>query len=54
MKTIYTSMLFENKHLIIKTIEGKEPFVIATVYAPEVAAEICQLLNEKAQKEELS
>lgn len=45
-------MRHDNKHLIIKTVPGKEPFVIATTYAPDVAEQICRLLNAEAEKGE--
>lgn len=52
MNTTYSSMLHDNKHLIIKTVPGKQPFVIASCYSPDVAEEICKLLNEQAQQGE--
>lgn len=48
----YTSILHENKYLIIKTVEGNQPFVIASCYGADVAEQICKLLNEEAQKGE--
>ena len=52
MNITYSTMRHDNRQLIIKTITGKEPFVIASCYSPEVAAQICELLNEQAEKGE--
>lgn len=41
-------MLFDRKHLVIKTAEGKQPVVIAECYLPDNAALICQLLTDHA------
>jgi hypothetical protein len=48
MNIQFTTMLYNNRHLIIKTIEGNNPFVIAECYLPGVAAQICELLTEAA------
>jgi hypothetical protein len=45
----FTTLLYNNRHLIIKTIEGKSPLVIAECYLPEVAAQICELLTDAAE-----
>ncbi|HLM60906.1 MAG TPA: hypothetical protein VK308_08890 [Pyrinomonadaceae bacterium] len=50
----FTTMLYSNRHLIIKTIEGKSPFVIAECYLPDVAAQICELLTDAAKNESTS
>ena len=47
--TQFTTMLYDNRHLIIKTIEGKNPFVIAECYLPEIAAQICELLTDASE-----
>ena len=44
----FTTMLYNRKHLIIKTTETRHPVVIATCYLPENAALICQLLTDHA------
>ena len=49
--TTFTTMLFDRKHLIIKTTDGRQPVVIAETYLPENAALICQLLTEHADNE---
>jgi hypothetical protein len=49
--THFTTMLYNNRHLVIKTTEGKNPYVIAECYLPGVAARICELLvNEEKNK----
>ena len=45
----FTTMLYDNRHLIIKTVEGKKPFVIAECYLPEIAAQICELLTDASE-----
>ena len=54
MNITYSTMRHNQKQLIIKTVGDREPFVIAECYSPDVAEEICKLLNEKAQQGELS
>ena len=34
----FWAMLFDRKHLVIKTTEGKQPVVIAECYLPEMSA----------------
>jgi len=41
-------MLYNNRHLIIKTSEGGNPHVVAECYLEQVAAQICQLLTDAA------
>ena len=50
--TQFTTMLYDNRHLIIKTIEGKNPFVFAECYLPDAAAQICELLTDAAERAE--
>jgi hypothetical protein len=45
----FTTMLYNNRHLIIKTTNDR-PVVIAECYLPGVAAQICELLAEAAEK----
>ncbi len=49
MNTQFTSMLYNNRHLVIKTVEGKSPVVIAECFLPEMSAQICQLLTKAAE-----
>jgi hypothetical protein len=48
----FTTMLFNNRHLIIKTSEFGNPHVIAECYLEQVAAQICQLLTDAANTTE--
>ncbi len=48
-KTQFTTMLYNGKNLVIKTIEGKNPVVIAECFLPEMSAQICQLLTDAAE-----
>ncbi len=50
MNEQFTAMLYNNRHLIIKTVEGNSPFVIAECYLPETAELICRLLEENEEK----
>ncbi len=49
MSEQFTTMQYNNRQLIIKTIGGKNPFVIAECYLPDVAAQICELLTDAAE-----
>ena len=49
----FTTMLYNNRHLVIKTTNGK-PVVIAECYLPSVAAQICELLAEAAENKSTS
>jgi hypothetical protein len=49
MNEQFATMLYSNRHLIIKTVEGKNPFAIAECYLPDVAAQICKLLTTAAK-----
>ena len=44
----FTTMLYSNRFLIIKTSEGGNPHVIAECFLIETAAEICKLLTAAA------
>jgi hypothetical protein len=44
----FTTMLYNNRHLIIKTSENGNPHVVAECYLPEMSAQICQLLTDSA------
>jgi hypothetical protein len=46
--TKYTVMAHENRHLIVKTSEGGNPFVICECFLEQVAFQICQLLSDAA------
>ena len=46
MNAEYSTLLFERQHLIVKTIEGRTPFVIGSIYLPEMAQTICDLLTK--------
>ncbi len=48
-KTQFTTLQYNNRHLIIKAIEGKNPLVIAECYLPTAAAQICELLTDAAE-----
>ncbi len=48
-KTQFTKMLYNNRYLVIKTIEGKNPVVIAECFLTETSAQICQLLTNAAE-----
>ncbi len=48
-KTTFTTMQYNNRHLVIKTIEGRNPLVIAECYLPDAAAQICELLTDAAE-----
>jgi len=48
MNTQFTTMLYNNRHLIIKTSEGGNPHVICECYLLEIAAQICELLTDAA------
>jgi hypothetical protein len=50
MNEQFTAMLYNNRHLIIKTVEGKPPFVIAECYLPETAETICKALTDLEEK----
>lgn len=52
MSQIYSTMLYSQKQLIVKTVEGKQPFVVAEVYSEQIAEQICNLLNAQAEKGE--
>jgi hypothetical protein len=45
----FTIMLHNNRHLIIKTSEGGNPFVIAECFLLETAAQICRLLTNEVE-----
>jgi malic enzyme len=47
----FTTMQYNNRQLIIKTIKDRNPFVIAECYLPGVAAQICELLTDAAKNE---
>ena len=51
----YSTLFYNRKHLIIKSVESKEPFVVAECFLPEMAQRICDLLTkheaEKLEKE---
>ncbi len=51
MNEQFTTMFYNGRHLIIKTTEGNEPFVVAETYLAAVAEIICELLTEHAQKD---
>ena len=44
--TKYSTLFYNRKHLIIKSVEGKEPFAIAECFLPEMAQTICDLLTQ--------
>jgi hypothetical protein len=44
----FTTMLYNNRHLIIKTSEGRNPHAIAECYLLETATQICKLLTDAA------
>jgi hypothetical protein len=44
----FTTMLYNNRHLIVKTSEGGNPHVVAECYLEQIAAQICQLLTDAA------
>ncbi len=44
----FTTMLYNNRHLIIKTSEHGNPHVLAECYLLETAAQICELLTDAA------
>jgi hypothetical protein len=48
----FTTMFYNNRHLVIKTIEGKQPFVIAECYLHGTAETICEALTELQNKSE--
>lgn len=50
MNAEYSTILFEQRHLIVKTVEGRTPFVVGSIYLKEIADEICKLLNEDVKK----
>ncbi len=50
MNEQFTTMFYNGRHLIVKTTEGNEPFVVAETYLAAVAEIICELLTEHAQK----
>ena len=50
MNEQFTMMLYNHRYLIIKTTEGKPPFVIAECYGQETSAQICELLTDAADK----
>lgn len=50
MNEQFTTMLYDNRHLIIKTTNGR-PVVIAECYLPDAAAQICELLTDAAEKQ---
>jgi hypothetical protein len=52
MNEQFTTMFYNNRHLIIKTIEGRQPFVIAECYLPGTAETICEALTELQNKSE--
>ncbi len=54
MNATYSTMFYNGRHLIIKTVEGNEPFVVAETYLVAVAELICSVLAEHADGVELN
>ncbi len=48
----FTTMLYNNRHLIIKTSAGGNPHVVCECYLPEMSAQICKLLTAAADTTE--
>jgi hypothetical protein len=48
----FTTMLYNNRHLILKTSEHGNPHVIAECYLLETADQVCQLLTAAADTTE--
>lgn len=46
----FTTMQYDRKHLIIQTTNSRS-VVIAECYLPNVAAQICKLLTDAAEKQ---
>jgi hypothetical protein len=44
----FTIMAHDNRHLVVKTSENGNPFVIAECFLLETATQICQLLAAAA------
>ena len=42
----FSTLFYNRKYLIIKSVEDKEPFAIAECFLPEMAQTICELLTE--------
>ncbi len=51
MNATYSTMFYNGRHLIIKTVEGNEPFVVAETYLATVAELICSVLAGHADDE---
>ncbi len=49
MTKTFTTMQYDNRHLVIRNTPEKNPVVIATCYLPEIAEIICKLLTDAAQ-----
>ncbi|MEO8073747.1 MAG: hypothetical protein ABI891_15320 [Acidobacteriota bacterium] len=46
MTETFTTLQYDNRHLVMRTAPDKKPLVIATCYLPEVAETICAALTE--------
>jgi len=52
MNTQFTVMLYNHRHLIVKTSENGNPHVIGEIFLLETAAQICELLTAAADTTE--
>lgn len=51
MDTEFTTLQYDNRHLVIRNAPSKNPLVIAECYLPEIAATICKLLTDAVKDE---
>lgn len=46
MTETFSTLLYDNRHLVIRNAPDKKPLVIAECYLPDIAETICRLLTD--------